>query len=61
MKENKDLKFIKRISKITVSSACKKVGVNSSNLWAGKTAPDKIKKVKKQIIKDIMEVYSSYE
>ena len=58
MKENKDLKFIKRLSKVTVSSACKKVGVNPSNLWAGRTTPDKIKKVKKQMIKDMMEVYS---
>ena len=61
MKENKDLKIIKRLSKVTVSSACKKVGVNSSNLSAGRTSLDKIKKVKKQIIIDLLEACNFYE
>ena len=46
-----DLEFIKRFSKITIKNACEKAGIaSSSNLWAGRVAPEKIARVKDILI-----------
>lgn len=46
---NKDLKFIKDFSKITIKKACKETGVNISNMWTGKTKDAKIRLVRDYI------------
>lgn len=52
-KNNKDMEFIKKFSKITIKKACENAGVNSSNLHNGITTEENIKKVKEEIEKMI--------
>lgn len=47
-----DLDFIKGFSKIKISTICKKLNIDKSNLWAGKASAEKIKLVKKEIINE---------
>ena len=52
-----DLEYIKNFSKITIVGACRKTGVNKSNLFTGRTSCENIKKVRKQIESDVAELY----
>lgn len=54
---NKDLKFIKDFSKITIKKACETEQVNSSNLFAGRTKQENYKKVRSRIEKEIENLY----
>ena len=53
MDKEKDLKYIKEFSKITVAEICKDLKIDKSNLWAGKSNATNINKVKKEIQKRI--------
>ena len=46
MNKEKDLKFIKDFSKISVASVCKELKVNKSNLWAGNASVENTNKVR---------------
>lgn len=52
-----DLEFIKNFNKITYRAICKKVGVDENNLRAGRTTPENIKKVRREIEKEFAELY----
>lgn len=54
--DNKDLEFIKEFSKIKISTICKDLKIDKSNLWANKTSPQNIKLVKDEIIRRINEL-----
>lgn len=54
--DNKDLKWIKAFSKITIASACKDLKIDKSNLWAGRTSDDTTAKVKEEIQKRLREL-----
>ena len=59
---NKDTEFIKKFSKITISSVVKESGLSStSNIWSGKANPKTVEKVKKTIIKKVLILISEYE
>lgn len=59
---SKDIEFIKKFSKITISSAVKESGLAStSNIWSGKVNPKTAEKVKKTIIKKVLILISEYE
>lgn len=45
-----DIEFIKKFSKITVRSACKKAGVNEHNFWGERVKQEKVKEIKNIII-----------
>ncbi len=51
MEKEKDLKYIKDFSKITVAGICKDLKIDKSNLWAGKSTATNVNKVKKEIQK----------
>jgi hypothetical protein len=56
MDKEKDLKYIKDFSKITVAGVCKDLKIDKSNLWSGKANALAVEKVKLEIqrrIKDI--------
>lgn len=59
---NKDVEFIKKFSKITISSVVKESGLASaSNIWSEKVNPKTAEKVKKTIIKKVLKLISEYE
>lgn len=51
-----DLEFIKKFSKITITSICKDLKINRSNLLNGRTSKENTLKVKKEIIKRLKEL-----
>ena len=53
---NKDLEFIKAFSKIKISSICKELCIDRSNLLNGKSSNENIKKVKDKIIEKYNEI-----
>lgn len=55
-KINEDLEFIKGFSKIKVSSICKELDIDKSNLFQGKSSYEKTKKVKDKIIEKYNEL-----
>lgn len=56
MDKEKDLKYIKDFSKITVAGICKELKIDKSNLWAGKATAQNVEKVKLEIQKRIKDL-----
>ena len=56
-KDNEDLDYIKKFSVITIGKACKKAGIDSSNLWAGRSSKKKIKEVRKILESEVAKLY----
>ena len=52
-----DLEFIKKFSKISVTRACKIVGVNRSNLYAGRLSKEQNRKVRESIEDSVARLY----
>lgn len=55
--KEKDLKFIREFSKISISQICRDLNVNRPNVLNGNTTEKNIKKVKEEIIKRFFEIY----
>ena len=49
MSKEKDLKFIKDFSKITISGICKELGINRANVLIGTASEKNIKAVKERL------------
>ena len=49
-----DYQFIKEFTNITVASICKKLGIRSCNVFNGQTTDDNYRKVKKEIIRELL-------
>jgi hypothetical protein len=56
MDKEKDLKYIKDFSKITVAGICKDLKIDKSNLWAEKSSAENVAKVKEEIQKRLKEL-----
>jgi hypothetical protein len=56
MDKEKDLKYIKDFSKITVAGVCKDLNIDKSNLWSGKANALAVEKVKLEIQKRIKDL-----
>lgn len=56
MNNEKDLKYIKNFSKITISSICKELNINRANVLNGKASAKNIEKVRKKIEEKIKEL-----
>ena len=52
-----DLEYIKKFIKISVPSICKKLKIDKSNLYTGKTTNINIKKVRQEIESEIAKLY----
>lgn len=60
-KDDEDLEFIKKFSKISVQEICKKKKVNRPNLLTGRSTKINSKKVRKGIESAIAELYIEKE
>ncbi len=56
-----DLEYIKKFSKITIKDVCSKAKVNKSNLFAGRTTGENVKKVREEIESEIAKLYIKKE
>lgn len=56
-KENKDLKFLREFSSISVASVCRDIKVDNSNIYKKGINADK---VKKEIDRRIITAYNNY-
>lgn len=56
MSKEKDLKYIKDFSKITVSGVCKELGINRANVLIGTASEKNIKAVKDRLKEKIEEL-----
>ncbi len=54
--KERDLKFIKDFSKIKITTICKELGINKSNVWAGNASEEAIKKVREELERRINEL-----
>lgn len=52
-----DMEYIKKFSKITIKKVCEKEKVNISNLYNGRIADNKIRKVKKRLEHEVAKLY----
>ena len=52
-----DLEYIKKFIKISVHSICKKLKIDKSNLYSGKTTTINVKKVRQEIESEIAKLY----
>lgn len=52
-----DLEYIKKFSKITIKDVCNNANVNKSNLFAGRTTKENVKKVREEIESEIAKLY----
>ena len=52
-----DLEYIKKFIKISVPGICKKLKIDKSNLYSGKTTSINIKKVRQEIESEIAKLY----
>jgi hypothetical protein len=57
MEINEDLLYIKRFSKITIKKVCKRLGIDESNLWSGKTSKNNMKRVRRLLEDEIAHLY----
>ena len=57
IKDKEDLEYIKKFIKISVPSICKKLKIDKSNLYTGKTTNVNIKKVRQEIESEIAKLY----
>lgn len=55
--ENKDLKFLREFSSISVASICREKNIDNSNIYKNGKKADK---VKKEIDKKIINLYNNY-
>lgn len=49
-----DYSFIKEFQKIKLSTICKKFGINQSNILSGQTTDENYRKVKNEIIRELL-------
>ena len=49
-----DYSFIKEFQKIKLSTICKKLGINQSNILSGQTTDENYRKVKNEIIRELL-------
>lgn len=49
-----DYSFIKEFQKIKLKDICKKLGINQSNIISGQTTDENYKKVKNEIIRELL-------
>jgi hypothetical protein len=54
--KEKNLKYIKEFSKIKITTICKELGINKSNVWAGNASEEAIKKVREELERRINEL-----
>lgn len=59
--KEKDLNFIKKFSKITITKVCDNVGVLRQNVITGKTNSEKIRQVREEIESEIAKLYIKKE
>ena len=57
----KDLDYIKKFSKITISGICEKKKINRANLLNNKSAPKNAKIVREEIESEIAKLYIKNE
>jgi hypothetical protein len=57
----KDIDFIRKFSKITITGICKKLNVNRSNVIMGTTTDENIKDVREEIESEIAKLYLKEE
>jgi hypothetical protein len=57
MEINEDLLYIKRFSSITIRKVCKRLGINESNLWSGKTSEKNMKRVRRLLESELAKLY----
>ena len=55
--KNEYLKYIKKFSKITITMACEKAGVDRGNLLNGKASKEKTLKVKQILESEVAKLY----
>jgi hypothetical protein len=53
MSKEKDLEFIKKYSKISITAICKKIGANRGNVWSGRASTETIHKVREAITSEL--------
>lgn len=53
----KNYDFIKEFSKIKISSICEKLNINRANISNGNASDENMKKVKNEIIKELLELF----
>lgn len=53
MSKEKDLEFIKKYSKISITAICKKIGANRGNVWSGRASAETIRKVREAITAEL--------
>ena len=53
----KDLEYIKKFSKISITKVCKELGINRGNLLSGRTTPENIKKVRDELERKVSKIY----
>lgn len=56
-----ELEIIKSFSKIKIKDICKKLNIDSSNLWRGNTSKRNIEKVLEEIIKESLFIILLFE
>lgn len=56
-----DLEYIKSFSKINITKACKKLGINRGNLLNNKTTKENIIKVRKELESEVAKLYIKKE
>lgn len=56
-RKEKNHKFIRNFSKITISGICKKLNVERTNIILGTTSEENLEKVKEEIQKEIAKLY----
>lgn len=57
MNKNDYLDYIKKFSKISITMACEKAGVDRANLLNGKASKDKTMKVKQILESEVAKLY----
>ena len=57
----KDIDYIKKFSKITITGICRKLNVNRANLLTERTTKENTKKVREEIESEIAKLYLKEE
>lgn len=56
-----ELEYIKKFSSINITQACKKLGVDRSNLVSGRASAESVKAVKKELESELAKLYIKKE
>lgn len=56
-----DLEYIKKFSKISITTACKKCKVNRGNLLNNKSTKENVKKVRQELESQVAKLYVKKE